>query len=302
MNILVTGGAGFIGSHVVEKLIEKKYEVIIIDNLSTGKKENVNKKAKFYETDIRDFEKLKEVFEKEKVDVVVHNAAQISVESSINNPVFDANVNIIGTINILECMKLHNIKKVIFSSSVAVYGNVNKRVNEETKTQPVSPYGLSKLIGEEYIKLYNRLYSISYIILRYANVYGPRQNNEGVISIFIKKMLSGKSPTIYGRGEQTRDFVYVEDIAEASVNAININKNEIYLIGSGNETNIKELFKIIKRVTKFEGEPIFGQPRQGDIYRSEIDHTKAIKDKLYRPTPLVQGIKKTTDFYKNRGR
>lgn len=223
MKVLVTGGAGFIGSHVVDCLIESGHETVVVDNLATGKASHVHPKAKLYVTDIRSKE-LKEIVETEKPRVVIHQAAQVSVKRSVDEPLWDAEINILGTLNLLECCRAANVEKLIYASSAAVYGDpVYVGVDERHLIQPLSLYGVSKYTPELYIKVYHHLYGLNYTILRYANVYGPRQDSEGeggVVSIFIDKLLKGEQPIIYGDGEQTRDFVYVTDVAQANVMAL----------------------------------------------------------------------------------
>jgi UDP-glucose 4-epimerase len=274
LKILVTGGAGFIGSHIVDILIENGHDVSILDNLSTGNEKNLNSSAKFIKGDILDKNLDLTGFE-----CVIHEAAQINVRTSVEDPIFDANINVLGTINILEKIKEYGVKKIIFSSSGgAVYGEPEYLpVDEKHGVKPLSPYGLSKFCAEEYIKLYNRLYGIEYCILRYSNVYGKRQDplgEAGVISIFIDKMKKGKTPIIYGDGNQTRDFVNVKDVAKANLMALDW-KNDIVNIGSGKETSVNELFKIISSKTGFNKDPIYEKEREGEVYRIYIDYTKA---------------------------
>lgn len=299
--ILVTGGAGFIGSHIVDKLIENNYDVIILDNLTTGNKNNINPKAEFVNADIRDKD-LDEKINFKDVEVVIHQAAQINVRNSVENPVYDGDINVLGTINILEMMRKYDIDKIVFASSGgAVYGEPNYLpVDENHPINPLSPYGLSKYVGEEYIKLYNRLYGIEYAILRYSNVYGERQDPKGeagVISIFIDKMLKNQSPIIFGDGNQTRDFVYVGDVAKANLMALNW-KNEIVNIGTGKETSVNELFDIIKHEIGFRGEAIYDKPREGEVYRIYLDIKKAESLGWKPEIDLKEGIKRVVNWMK----
>jgi UDP-glucose 4-epimerase len=298
--ILVTGGAGFIGSHIVDNLIENNYEVVILDNLATGNKNNINPKAEFINSDIKDND-LDEKINFKDIEAVFHQAAQINVRSSVENPIHDGEINILGTINILEMMRKYDINKIIFASSVGLYGEPNYLpVDENHPINPLSPYGLSKYVGEEYIKLYNRLYGIEYAILRYSNVYGERQDprgEAGVISIFIDKMLNNQNPTIFGDGNQTRDFVYVGDVAKANLMALNW-KNEIVNIGTGKETSVNELFNIIKDEIGFKGNAIYDKPREGEIYRIYLD-TKKAESLGWKPeVDLKEGIKRVVDWMK----
>ena len=234
MKVLVTGGAGFIGSHIVDMLIEDGHEVIIIDNLSTGKKEFINKKATFYLLDINS-PQLEQIFSKEKPEYVIHQAAQVDVALSIQDPVCDADSNILGTIRLLECCKKFKIRKIIYASSCAVYGETNDcSIHENFIVQPLSFYGASRYTSELYIQLNHKFSGTPYTILRYANVYGPRQTPKGeggVIAIFMQKALKGEQPVIFGDGEQTRDFVYVKDVASANLSALKNGTNEIINIG-----------------------------------------------------------------------
>lgn len=302
MNILVTGGAGFIGSNIVDLLIDNGYDVIVVDNMSTGKKENINKKARFYNIDITD-DDLYKVFEDEKIDIVIHHAAQIDIQRSINDPVFDAKVNIVGTINLLECCIRYGIKKIVYASSAAVYGDPEYLgVDEEHKVNPISYYGISKHTPEHYIKVYNELYGLKYTILRYANVYGIRQDPKGeggVISIFIDKMLNGERPVIFGDGNQTRDFIYVKDVAKANLLALEKGDNEIINISTNKATTINELVEIMNKFMEEPLKPIYKEPRKGDILHSYLDNKKA-KDVLgWKPDyELEDGLKETIEYYK----
>ncbi|HZY10966.1 MAG TPA: NAD-dependent epimerase/dehydratase family protein, partial [Bacteroidota bacterium] len=227
MNILVTGGAGFIGSHVADACISSGHSVFIIDDLSMGKREYLNSNAKFLKMDIRD-EKVREVFQKEKFDVLIHHAAQMDVRKSVDDPLFDASVNIVGTLNLLENCRSSGVRKFIFASTGgAIYGEQDYFPADETHpVRPCSPYGVSKLSIEKYLNYYHVVYGLNYICLRYANVYGPRQNphgEAGVVAIFTSKMLSGDQPVINGNGKQTRDYVYVEDVVRANLSALSYN-------------------------------------------------------------------------------
>ncbi|AVB77126.1 NAD-dependent epimerase/dehydratase family protein [Methanococcus maripaludis] len=289
MKILVTGGAGFIGSHIVDILIENGHDVSILDNLSTGNEKNLNSKAKFIKGDILD-----KNLDLTGFDCVIHEAAQINVRTSIEDPVFDANINILGTVNILEKMKENGVKKIIFSSSVATVGEPEYLPVDENHTlKPLSPYGLSKVCAEEYIKLYNKFYGTEYCILRYANVYGERQDplgEAGVISIFIDKMKKGEQPVIYGDGNQTRDFVNVKDVARANLMALNW-KNETVNICSGKEISINELFKIISSEHGFDLNPIYEEGMDGEIYQIYMENDNAKSLGWVPEVELENGIK-----------
>ncbi|CAB3287172.1 Putative UDP-glucose 4-epimerase [Methanocaldococcus lauensis] len=300
--ILVTGGAGFIGSHIVDELIKKNYDVIILDNLTTGNKDNINPKAEFVNADIRNKD-LDEKINFKDLELVIHQSAQINVRTSIENPIYDADTNILGTLNLLELMRKYDINKIIYASSVGIYGEPNYLpVDENHPINPLSPYGLSKYCGEEYIKLYNRLYGLKYCILRYSNVYGERQDpkgDAGVISIFIDRMLKNQSPIIFGDGNQTRDFVYVKDVVKANLMAFNW-KNEIVNIGTGKETSINELYNIIKNEMGFKGNPIYDKPREGEIYRIYLNIEKAKSLGWKSETDLREGIKRVINWMKDK--
>lgn len=242
MKILVTGGAGFIGSHVVDSLLAEAHQVVVVDDLSSGKLENLNPAAKFYQLDIRSSD-LKKVFEAEQPDIVNHHAAQIDVRLSVADPIHDAQVNVEGTINLLECCRLFGVRRVIFASSGgAVYGEPEYLpVDENHPINPQAPYGLTKFVGEKYLDIYHALYGISYVTLRYGNVFGPRQDphgEAGVIAIFIGRLIGGEAPYIFGTGEQIRDYVYVDDIADVNVAALDAPYCDSFNIGTGLGTSL----------------------------------------------------------------
>ena len=302
MKILVTGGAGFIGSHVVELLIKHGYKTVVVDNFVTGKKDVVPPQAVLFEMDINS-PQLEGVFEREKPDVVIHLAAQLDVATSIQDPLYDAKQNILGTIRILNYCQKFNVRKVIFSSTCAVYGETTDcSITESFPIQPLSFYGLSKYTSEKYIQLFNNFHQVPYTILRYANVYGPRQTSTGeggVISTFFGKVLTGEAPFIYGNGEQTRDFVYVKDVALANVLAINKGTNEIFNIGCNTKTSVKELLQMITSVTSVNIMPITKPARDGDIQHSRLDHTKATTILGWQPSHgLLTGLNDTLNYYK----
>ncbi|MDK2814152.1 MAG: UDP-glucose 4-epimerase [Thermoanaerobacter sp.] len=302
MKILVTGGAGFIGSHIVDLLIENGYEVVIVDNLSTGKEEFINKKAIFYKKDITD-DDLYEIFEKEKPDYVVHQAAQIDVQRSIDDPVFDAKVNVLGTVNLLECCRKSGVKKIVYASSAAVYGNPEYLpIDEVHKINPISYYGISKHTAEHYFEVYSQLYDLKYTILRYANVYGIRQDPKGeggVISIFIDKMLKGERPIIFGDGNQTRDFVYVKDVAKANLLALEKGDSEVVNISTNKATSINKLVELMNEIMNTSLEPIYAEPRKGDIVHSYLDNKKALEVLGWKPEySLKDGLRETIECYR----
>lgn len=301
MKVLVTGGAGFIGSHTVDKLIDAGAEVIIIDNLSTGKKENINRSAQFYDISVES-EDLSEVFETHKPDFVIHLAAQVSVPRSIQNPLKDCSINITGGLNVLENCHTHGVKKIVFASSAAVYGNpADPILTEKTPTGPLSHYGVSKLATEHYLYVYKSLYDLDFTVLRYANVYGPRQDalgEGGVVAIFADKIVKGQPPVIHGDGEQTRDFIYVEDVAEANIKALSEGRQCTLNVGTGLRTTVNELFSIMSGSSESNLEPFYGEAREGDI-RHSCMNISAITDTLkWRPLfRLEEGLARTMAFY-----
>ncbi|AEM78227.1 SDR family oxidoreductase [Thermoanaerobacter wiegelii] len=304
MKVLVAGGAGFIGSHIGDLLIENGYEIVIVDNLSTGKEKFINKKAIFYKKDITD-DDLYEIFRKEKPDYVIHQAAQIDVQKSIDNSVFDAKVNVLGTVNILECCRKSGVKKIIYASSAAVYGNPEYLpIDEGHKINPISSYGISKHTAEHYFEVYSQLYDLKYTILRYANVYGIRQDPKGeggVISIFTDKMLKGERPVIFGDGNQTRDFVYVKDVAKANLLALERGDNEVVNVSTNKPTSINELVDMMNKIMNTSLEPIYTEPRKGDIMHSYLDNKKALDVLGWKPEySLEDGLRETIEYYRGR--
>ena len=301
--ILITGGAGFIGSHLTDKLIEKGHSVVVIDNLSTGKKENLNPKTKFYEADICD-SKIAQIFKEEKPEIVFHFAAQIDVRKSIDNPMSDAEINILGSLNLLENCRKVDIKKFIFiSSGGAVYGDTNIIPTPETQPEnPESPYGITKMTIEKYLCFYKKTFGLNYTILRPANVYGPRQDSKGeggVVAIFCDKMLKNEEITINGDGEQSRDFVFVDDVVNATFLSIKGEKSNIYNIGTGIETNINEIFRKIKELTNSNCEEIHELAKSGGQTRSCLDYSKAKQELGWQPKyNLEDGLKETIKWFK----
>lgn len=305
--ILVTGGAGFIGSHIVDRLIGLGHEVIVVDNLSTGKEENLNKQAKFYNEDILNFEKLEEIFKKEQPEIINHHAAQASVSISVTSPQADAKINIIGTINLLELARKYHAKKFIYiNSGGAGYGEPEYLpMKEEHSINPLSPYGISKHTAEHYLILYHHLHNLPYVCLRYANVYGPRQDpagEAGVVAIFTKKLLNHERPTIFGDGSQVRDYIYVKDVVDANVLAI-MNKsldNNSFNVGTGKTTSTQEIFDNLRRLTSSDLEPIYADERKGDLKASSIDSSK-LQQFGWKPNyTLEQGLKETIAYFNRK--
>lgn len=305
MKILVTGGAGFIGSHIVDLLIDDGHQVIVIDNLTTGNKEFINRKATFYTLDVSS-PQLEGIFSKEKPEYVIHQAAQVDIAKSIQDPVFDAQTNILGTIRLLECCQKFKIRKIIYASSCAAYGETDdSSIQERFTTQPISFYGISKLTPEFYIQLYSQFYGLPFTILRYANVYGPRQTAKGeggVIAIFMQKALAGVQSVIYGDGEQTRDFVFVKDVASANYLSLTRGTNEIINVGLNQKTSINKLHKIISSMVDNPVSPLYLPRRNGDIQYSQLNNGKARQLLDWKPRyDLLSGLTETKNFYeKNR--
>lgn len=308
MKILVTGGAGFIGSHIVDCLISQGYEVVVVDNLSTGRIGNVNQKARFYNIDITNSNEIEKVFLKEKPSIVSHQAAQKNVRLSVENPVLYLRDNGIGTLNILENCRKYNTEKIVFASTGgAIYDSADLPVKETSKLNPLSPYGITKLLGELYLKFYNETYGLRYAALRYGNVYGPRQDAEGeagVVSIFANLMIQNKAPAIFGDGEQTRDFVYVEDVVNANILAIENRgaDNNPLNISTCKETSVNEIFLMLKKIIGFGGNALHTKSKDGEIRRIFLSYEKAKNALDWQPQiALEEGLKRTVESIKNKG-
>ena len=303
MKVLVTGGAGFIGSHLVDRLIKEGHRVIVVDNLSTGKKENLNQKAKFYKIDICS-PKIPHIFKKEKPEIIFHLAAQVDVRKSVEDPIEDAKINILGSLNLLENYKKLKLKKFIFiSTGGAMYGEADIVPTPETYPEnPLSPYGIEKLTIEKYLNYYYKVFGLPYVSLRLANVYGPRQNSKGeagVIAIFCDKMFSGEQPVINGDGKQTRDFIFVDDVVEANMLAMKSKKPGIYNIGTAKETSINTIFRKIRELTGSKCKKIHGPALSGEQKRSCLDFSKAKKELKWQPKyNLEEGLEKTINWFK----
>ncbi len=295
MKVLITGVAGFIGSHIAQELLKRDdIEIVGIDNITSGLQSNLDlltsldnkNKFKFHKLDIRDFDGMKETLKNEKIDTIFHLAALVSVQESIDDPMKSGSINVQGTHNILELARVLDIKRVIFSSSAAVYGDEpTLPKNENSLVKPISPYGLEKSIGEQYMRIYNEVYGIECVVFRYFNVYGERQDPasdySGVISIFNDKLKESKTPMIFGDGKQYRDFVYVKDVARANIAAMDMKEvsYELFCVGTGQKTSIYDVFTAFAARYNVSGEPIYKDGRSGDILESVCDNTK-ISQKL----------------------
>lgn len=301
MNILVTGGCGFIGSHIVDAYIDLGHSVWVIDNLSTGDIKNLNPKAKLIEIDITNSD-IEKIFKQVKLDAINHHAAQINVRTSVSDPVFDAKVNILGSLNLITLAVKHHVKRFIFASSGGtVYGEPTQLpITEEFSINPSSPYGISKATTEKYLTLYANMNDLDYVILRYSNVYGPRQiskSEAGVISIFIEHILKHEECTIFGDGNQTRDYVYVGDVVTANTVALDC-KADVFNIGTGIETKVNDLVDILTDITNHDILHEHDNPRSGEVLRNVLDNGKAISIIKWQPRiSLKQGIRKTFEYF-----
>ncbi len=299
MKILVTGGAGFIGSHIVDALVNLGHDVVVVDNISSGSAENVNPRARFYNTDITAKE-LENIFRNEKFELVNHHAAQINLRYSLTNPLEDAKTNILGTLNMLECCRRFDVKKIVFTSSGGtIYGDPEYLpVDEGHKINPLSPYAMSKYASELYIGMYKYLYGIKNTILRYGNVYGPRQNphgEAGVIAIFMNKMLAGEPCIVFGDGEQTRDFVHVKDIVRANITAID--KDGIYNIGTGKPTSVNIIVGLLRSMINKNAPVEYSEPIKGEIKHIHLDVSLAKQKLGWNPTlDIRDGLIDTLKF------
>lgn len=307
MKVLVTGGAGFIGSNVVDLYIERGYDVVVVDNLSTGRESNLNPRAKLYKLDIRSSE-ISEVFERERPDYINHHAAQIDVRRSVTEPIFDADININGSINLLENARRVGVRRFIYiSSGGAVYGEPEYLPCDEAHPiNPICPYGASKHVVEHYLYMYKEIHDLDYSVLRYANVYGPRQDplgEAGVVAIFTGKMLAGEQVVINGDGEQTRDFIYVGDCAAANLMVTEgENVSGIYNLGSGVATSINEIFSTLKDVTAYQNPPIHGPAKLGETRHIYLTAEKAKQELGWQPTiGLLDGLERTVEYTREAG-
>jgi len=304
VKVLVTGGAGFIGSHILDKLLRENCQVVVIDNLSTGRRENVPSAAKLLEMDIA-CDDLTELFKTELFDYVIHLAAQTSVPASLNDPEHDCRINILGSVKVLDAARKFGVKRVVFSSSAAVYGDAAAvPIKEDSVLRPSSFYGLSKLTVEQYLRLYKELFDLDYAILRYANVYGERQGDNGeggVISIFARRILAGQSLSIFGDGGQTRDFVYVSDVADANFLALTAHGSGLTAnISTATEISINNLIEVMTDIAEKKVEKRYSVAREGDIYRSSLANDVALETLGWRPeTRLSSGLLNTLQAHRS---
>jgi UDP-glucose 4-epimerase len=280
MRILVTGGAGFIGSHVVDRFIERGHEVAVLDNLSSGFRELVNPAARLHVADLTDAAAVERCFAEFQPEIVDHHAAQIDVRRSVDDPVFDAGTNIIGALGLLQACTRHGVRKFVYASTGgALYGEGRQLpATEAHPVNPESPYGVSKHTLEHYLYLWKLLHGLDYTVLRYPNVYGPRQNphgEAGVNAIFILQMLQGKRPRIFGTGEQVRDYLYVMDVVEANELALGLGSGEMVNLGTGIGTSVNDIFRELKAILGFAGEPLYEAARPGEVQRIYLDATRA---------------------------
>jgi UDP-glucose 4-epimerase len=306
MRILVTGGAGFIGSHIVDQCIAAGHEVAIVDNLweeGGGKEGNLNPKARFFHADITDEARLQSIFDEIRPEVVSHQAAQHSVAISTRDPRLDARVNVLGLLNVLTNCTRAGTRKIIFASSGATYGTPARLpIDEEVPQRPESPYGITKMVAEYYLRYWQEANNLTYTALRYGNVYGPRQdpNGEaGVIAIFAKRFLDHNTVRIDWDGEQKKDYVYVEDVARANLLAIEHGDNDIFCLGTGRAASVNELYQVLAKITGYKPEVIRAPKRPGDIYLAYFDCSKAERVLGWKPqVTLEEGIEKTVEFFR----
>jgi UDP-glucose 4-epimerase len=305
MKILITGGAGFIGSNVADRYISLGHQVVIVDNLVTGRLENIPSQATFIEMDISDA-KIANVFANEKPDIVNHHAAQMDVRKSVSDPIYDANVNVIGCLNLLQNCVEHRVKKFIFASTGgAIYGEQDYfPADEKHPLRPLSPYGITKLTTEKYLYFYHQTYQLNYTVLRYANVYGPRQNphgEAGVVAIFSEKILADQQPIINGDGSQTRDYVFVGDVVQANDLVLGSGNQRIYNIGTGIETNVNELFQYIVKESGKSIPQKHAPAKPGEQMRSVLDFSFIKAELGWTPSvKLEDGINQTFEFFKSK--
>ncbi len=297
MAVLVTGGAGFIGSHVAEALLARGEDVVVLDDLSSGKRENLPEGVELVEGDVR--EPQDELFAGVRPAVCFHLAAQIDVRDSVTRPEHDAQINVLGTVNVLQAALEHDTQIVFSSTGGAIYGECDGAATEDAPRRPAAPYGTSKLAAEEYLATYNRLYDTRHVSLRYGNVYGPRQDphgEAGVVSIFFDRLLTGEAPKVFGDGAQTRDYVYVGDVVRATLAAAE-QDGGVFNVGTGRETSVVELLDLCQRIAGTDFEASFAPPRPGELQRNALDPSRAVDELGWRPEhSLEDGLRETYEF------
>lgn len=309
MRVLITGGAGFIGSHVADALIERGHRVTILDNLSSGSEENINRRAKFHKFDLGNRKRLEKLFEKVQPEAIFHFAAQINVRASVENPSADALTNVMGSLSLIELAAKYGVKKFIFASTGgAMFDDATPRPTPESiPAAPLSPYGIAKLSIEHYLRFFRQVHGLPYIVLRYANVYGPRQNahgEAGVVAIFLTRMLDGTAPTINGDGLQTRDYVYVGDVAQANVIALDSSLTEgIFHIGTSIETSVNDIFRMLNWQFGKAFEEVHGPAKSGEAKASALNARRAKETLGWEPkVALSEGLVATATWFKARSR
>ena len=307
MKILVTGGAGFIGSHVVDAYITAGHEVAVLDNMSTGREENVNSAAQVHRVDVRDQDKVRSAVASFRPEVINHHAAQSEVPKSVADPGYDAQVNVVGGLNVLKAAVDNGVRKVIFSSTGgALYGEPDVvPADEDHPIRPLSPYGTSKYSFEQYLGMFQRTFGLNFTTLRYANIYGARQDffaEEGrVVAIFASRMIEGKPVTIDGDGNQSRDMLHVGDVAMANIAALELGDGRTYHVSTGIPVTVNDLFRKLALLTEYKQEPRFGPARQGDVYRIALDNTRAAEQLDWRPRILLEeGLRLTVDYFREQ--
>ena len=306
MKVMVTGGAGFIGSNLVDRLIGEGHQVVVVDDLSTGRRENLHPDATFYQQDIRD-EALEEIFAGEKIEAIFHLAAQMDVRKSVSDPVYDARVNILGTINLIEAGLKHGLKKFVYASTGgAVYGEPQfMPVTEDHPINPDCQYGISKHTVEHYLYVYNRLQGLNWTALRYPNVFGPRQNphgEAGVVAIFIQLLSAGKQCTIFGDGSKTRDYVFIDDVVQANIVALERGDNACYNLGWGTQVSDFTIFDTVRRALDLTVEPLYQDVRAGEIFHICLEAGKIREQLGWEPTvTLEEGVARTIEWYRRTG-
>ncbi len=310
MKVLVTGGAGFIGSHVTDALLTRGHQVHVLDDLSGGRRENVHDDAVFHELDIRS-DDAAQLIETEAFDAIFHFAAQMDVRRSVADPRFDADVNVLGFLNLMEAARKVPVSKVVFASTGgAIYGEPDPSVNgggpqpEDHPQRPVSPYGITKLVTEKYLHFYETAYGVPYAAMRFGNVYGPRQNphgEAGVVAIFAERLLAGLQPVIFGDGLQTRDYVYVGDVVNAVLAAFEHEGSGVFNVGTGRETDVNQLFGHINDITGAEAPQEHAKAKPGEQQRSVLDHSHATRILGWQPrVSLEDGLRNTVDWFRQR--